>query len=283
MLLNVKTRIESIQLYLLSLIHEDDIIVGHSLENDLRALRLVHSNVVDTSIIFRGDNGRKYSLKHLSNVLLQKQIQLNSSSGHCSKEDAEACLILALRRAKLGSSFRLKEAANAQNVLEVFQRTKGGMVYDADGNFGSVETSFAERNNRSCVCIGPNDWLKGQSGHGSQHLLSCESILSSMAMAVPSWLASKKPSRAGLLWAKLVCEGSRGGFKDDLKKLDEIIDSLVTNVPNDIPILVRKAATNPKATCGWSDAQEEKWKRYISGCRNCEALWIGSIRQHSEK
>lgn len=284
MLQDVNKRIESIQLLLLSLIHEDDVIIGHSAENDLRALRIVHSNIVDTAVVFRGDNGRKYSLKHLSNVLLQRQIQRSGSSGHCSREDAEASLILALRRAKHGSSFRLKESARHQNVLDIFQKAKV--------NGSSGESSFAQRNERSSVCIGPNDWLTGRSvGNGSQHLLSCESILSSMAMAVPSWLASKKPSRAGVLWAKLMCEGSRDGFKSELKKHDEIIDSLVTNVSTDTPILVifqrnysktndltrqRKAATNPKATCAWSDCQEEEWKQYMSSCRNCEALWIGS-------
>mmetsp|Transcript_14325 Transcript_14325/g.24354 ORF Transcript_14325/g.24354 Transcript_14325/m.24354 type:complete len:747 (-) Transcript_14325:1206-3446(-) len=297
MLLDVKTRIESIQLLLLSLIHEEDVIIGHSAENDLRALRLVHNNIVDTSVVFRGDNGRKYSLKHLSNVLLQRQIQNGcGSSGHCSREDAEASLVLALRRAKHGSSFRLKESVKHQNVLDVFQKSKGG-DHTSDGN--SSESSFAERNERSSVCIGPNDWLTGRSvGNGSQHLLSCESILSSMAMAVPSWLASKKPSRAGMLWAKLICEGCREGFKNELKKQDEIIDSLVTNVSTDTPILVifqrnylkanaltlqRKAATNPKATCVWSACQEEEWKQYMSSCRNCEALWIGSSCQQQTK
>ena len=291
MLANVKTRIESIQLLLLTLIHEEDVIVAHSGENDLRALRIVHSNVVDTSVVFRADNGRKYSLKHLSNVLLQRQIQKSGSSGHCSQEDAEASLILALRRAKYGSSFRLKESARQQNVLDVFQKLKKGDT--CDGNSG--ESSFAERNERNSVCIGPNDWLTGRSGgNGSQHLLSCESIVSSMAMAVPSWLATKKPSRAGMLWAKLICEGGRDGFKNEVKKQDEIIDSLVTNVSTDTPILImfqrnyakanaltrqRKAAMNPKATCAWSDCQEEEWKQCMSSCRNCEALWIGSSFQ----
>eukprot|EP00984_Skeletonema_dohrnii_P009423 scaffold3613_cov117-Skeletonema_dohrnii-CCMP3373.AAC.1 len=117
-------------------------------------------------------------------------------------------------------------------------------------------------------------------------------------MAVPSWLASKKPSRAGMLWAKLICEGRREGFKNELKKQDEIIDSLVTKVSTDTPILVifqrnylkanaltrqRKAATNPKATCVWSACQEEEWKQYMSSCRNCEALWIGSSCQQQTK
>ena len=281
MLLNVNMRIEVIQLFLLSIIHEDDIIVAHSGENDLKALRLVHNNIVDTSVIFRGDNGRKYSLKHLSNVLLQKQIQ-SSSAGHCSKEDAEAALVLALRRARRGTSFRLKEAAKPINIIEVFQKANSG---------SGDETSFAERNDRSCVCIGPNEWLRGQSqSAGPQHLLCCESLNSSMSMAIPSWLASKKSSRAGLMWAKLVC-GS-GGLQHEMKKQDEIIDSLVTSVPRDTVFLIifqrnlnstialtrqRKAATNPKAACIWSDAQEEEWRQYMTCTRNCEALWIGNI------
>ncbi len=61
MIEDVATRIEEIQIKLLSLIHENDIIVGHSLENDLKALRLVHNRIVDTSVVFRGSNGRKYS------------------------------------------------------------------------------------------------------------------------------------------------------------------------------------------------------------------------------
>lgn len=60
MLIGVNTTIEDVQAHLLSLIQATDLIVGHSLENDLKALRIIHCNVVDTSVIFRGGNGRKY-------------------------------------------------------------------------------------------------------------------------------------------------------------------------------------------------------------------------------
>ncbi|KAL7516980.1 hypothetical protein ACHAWX_001948 [Stephanocyclus meneghinianus] len=60
MLEGINTRIENVQAHLLSIIEENDIIVGHSLENDLKALRLIHLNVVDTSVVFRGVSGRKY-------------------------------------------------------------------------------------------------------------------------------------------------------------------------------------------------------------------------------
>lgn len=62
MLIDVKTKIEDVQLHLLSLIQATDLVIGHSLENDLKALRIIHHNVVDTSVIFRGGSGRKYGL-----------------------------------------------------------------------------------------------------------------------------------------------------------------------------------------------------------------------------
>ena len=224
MLENVDIRIEQIQVRLLSMIDQNDIIVGHSLENDLRALRLVHKKIVDTSVIFRGINGRKFSLRHLSNVLLNKKIQQGcGSSGHCSTEDAEASLVLALRRARRGDTFRLKENTNRQNILSVFQKLNRESKRSNDAE------SFVERNDGPCVCIGPNnDWIVNyaQTADGAHHVLSCDSITDTMSMAVPSWLSSDKSSkRAGLLWAHLRCENKspddKAHWKAELKKIDE--------------------------------------------------------------
>ncbi|KAI9204046.1 uncharacterized protein BJ171DRAFT_475384 [Polychytrium aggregatum] len=89
-------------------IGKDTIIIGHGLENDLNALRallankhphqwppqLVHTKVVDTSVLFRHrDPQRKYSLRYLSDKLLGQVIQ-NGVGGHDSYEDARACLEL---------------------------------------------------------------------------------------------------------------------------------------------------------------------------------------------
>jgi hypothetical protein len=222
MLQDVETRIEDIQVRLLSMLDEQDILVGHSLENDLHALRLVHDKVIDTSVIFRGMNGRKFSLKHLSNVLLHKKIQAGSH-GHCSSEDAQAALVLALRRARHGDSFRLKESSKRQNIIGVFQKLTAYQRKDAN--------TFAERNDGACVCIGDNDWIKDyvQSAEGAHHVLSCDTILNTMSMAAPSWLSSSSSTkRAGLLWAKLRCEESangKGQWKSEEKKLDELVVS----------------------------------------------------------
>jgi len=291
MLTNVETRIEDIQLQLLGMIDSRDILIGHSLENDLRALRFVHCNIIDTSVIFRGSNGRKFSLKHLSNVLLQKKIQNGcGTSGHCSIEDAKAALILAVRRARRGESFRLKENSKRQNIISTFQKINR----EASDQSKEESECFAERNEGSCVCIGDNDWIQkyAQSAEGSHHVLGCESIMNSMSMAIPSWLSSEQPSkRAGFLWASLQCEDKRGEWKNEVKKLDEILEALVRRVPFHIPILIvcqrnhkkaltlkaqRKAAQNPKASSQWTTLQEEEYTKFVEQARSCEAIWIGT-------
>ncbi|KAL7554610.1 hypothetical protein ACHAWF_018104 [Thalassiosira exigua] len=288
MLEHVETRIEQVQIRCLSLIDENDIIIGHSLENDMRALRLIHSKIIDTSVVFRGTNGRKFSLRHLSNVLLQRKIQ-QGSLGHCSTEDAEAALVLALRRARRGNSFNLKGNPKRQNIISVFQtvnREAKGDCCDAN--------SFAERKESSCVCIGPNDWISKYANDGAQHVLSCDSIADSMAMAVPSWLSSDRASkRAGFLWANLRCGDPNRivHWENEAKRLDEILKATIDRVPYEIPILVvfqqnyekalaltqqRKAARNPKASSGWTSQQEEEWERYLEQSRVAEAVWIGT-------
>jgi DNA polymerase III epsilon subunit-like protein len=60
MLENVTMRIEQVQAAILSIICKEDILIGHSLENDLRAVRVFHENIIDTAVMFRSKNGRKH-------------------------------------------------------------------------------------------------------------------------------------------------------------------------------------------------------------------------------
>jgi len=46
------------------------ILIGHSLENDLHAMKIIHQNVIDTSILFARKNGSKMKLKTLAYQIL---------------------------------------------------------------------------------------------------------------------------------------------------------------------------------------------------------------------
>ncbi|XP_008981175.4 exonuclease GOR [Callithrix jacchus] len=86
-----------VQAFLLSLFSAQTILIGHSLESDLLALKLIHSTVVDTAVLFPHYLGFPYkrSLRNLTADYLGRVIQ-NRQDGHSSSEDANACLQLAM-------------------------------------------------------------------------------------------------------------------------------------------------------------------------------------------
>ncbi|XP_025204263.1 RNA exonuclease 1 homolog [Melanaphis sacchari] len=93
-------RLSDVQQDLLKIFDKDSILIGHSLESDLKALKMVHYNVVDTSIIYPHKYGPpyKWGLKLLAEQHLQRIIQ--SEEGHDSKEDALASLDLVWKKLK---------------------------------------------------------------------------------------------------------------------------------------------------------------------------------------
>lgn len=92
----VKT-LKEVQKDLLKFIFDDTILIGHSIENDLKALKLIHKTIIDTSISFPHYYGLPYrrSLKSLTKTILKRDIQ-QLETGHCSFEDSRACLELML-------------------------------------------------------------------------------------------------------------------------------------------------------------------------------------------
>ncbi|VEN34550.1 unnamed protein product [Callosobruchus maculatus] len=87
--------LREVQNDLMGFINANTILIGHGLENDLRALKIVHYFTVDTAHTFPHYNGLPYrrSLKNLTSTILKRDIQVN---GHNSYEDASACMELML-------------------------------------------------------------------------------------------------------------------------------------------------------------------------------------------
>ena len=130
-LAGVTTRLEDIQAKLAELIDYNTILIGHSLECDLRVLKvsprlsrhrsladpfiqLIHPWVIDTSVIYQHPRGPpfKASLKWLAQKWLKKDIQnavagQNSVGGHDSEEDARTCIDLLNLKMQKGQSSNL--------------------------------------------------------------------------------------------------------------------------------------------------------------------------------
>ena len=67
-------------------------LIGHALDNDLNATRIVHPSIVDTVLLFPHPRGLpvRFGLKALTKKHLDRDIQMGGDQGHDSKEDARA-------------------------------------------------------------------------------------------------------------------------------------------------------------------------------------------------
>ncbi|KAM6227868.1 RNA exonuclease 1 homolog [Spheniscus humboldti] len=98
---NTTKSLRDVQAILLNLFSANTILIGHSLENDLFALKLIHDTVVDTSIVFPHRLGlpHKRALRSLMADYLRR-IRQDDVGGHNSREDAIACMELILWKVK---------------------------------------------------------------------------------------------------------------------------------------------------------------------------------------
>ncbi|CAD6583139.1 MAG: RNA exonuclease 3 [Alectoria sarmentosa] len=67
-------------------------LIGHALDNDLNATRIIHPSIVDTILLFPHPRGLplRFGLKALMKRHLDRDVQMGGDQGHDSKEDARA-------------------------------------------------------------------------------------------------------------------------------------------------------------------------------------------------
>ncbi|XP_054912517.1 RNA exonuclease 5-like [Poeciliopsis prolifica] len=95
MLRPITTTLRDVQAKIRTLLPDNAVLVGHSLNNDLKALKLIHPHVIDTALLYRKEHGQKFKLKVLAEVVLKRRIQTEDQRGHNPTEDALAALDLA--------------------------------------------------------------------------------------------------------------------------------------------------------------------------------------------
>ena len=103
---NVTTTFEEVQSHLLALlsVSPTPVLLGHSLESDLKALKICHPRCIDTAVIFHHPRGRplKPGLAWLTKKWCGREIQNRGEGGHDPEEDARACLDLLRKKVDNG-------------------------------------------------------------------------------------------------------------------------------------------------------------------------------------
>ncbi|XP_078348045.1 uncharacterized protein LOC144633129 [Oculina patagonica] len=221
MLDDVTTTLADVQKRLVDILPADAILLGHSLEFDLRALKLHHSRVIDTSVIYGDNKGTlfKSSLRSLANKHLKRKIQ-NGANGHCSIEDAKACMELVQLKIKNGPSF-------------------GKTVLDKEG--------FFERTERIGKTASMLDYpgVVRKFGSGATHVIACTSDEEVVSRAV------KQMDSSDIVWTHLheaemffregqssPKEEQQRTFTDVLRSVDARIKQIHDAVPSQSLLLV---------------------------------------------
>ncbi|XP_066969452.1 uncharacterized protein Rexo5 isoform X6 [Macrobrachium rosenbergii] len=132
MLENVTTTIQDVQNDLRALLPPDAIFVGHSLNSDLKAMKIMHPYVIDTALAYNlsFNKRRPSSLQILTKLFLERKIQMNPE-GHDPTEDAIATLELVQLKLKKGYAFG--------NVIEGYRLQNGLNIHPQASLNGSPE------------------------------------------------------------------------------------------------------------------------------------------------
>ncbi|QSZ32872.1 hypothetical protein DSL72_002453 [Monilinia vaccinii-corymbosi] len=170
MLSPVTTTLQDIQKKLLEIFHPRTILIGHSLDSDLKALKLTHPYIIDTAVIYPHPRGPplKSSLKWLAQKYMGKEIQKgHGATGHDSTEDARTCLDLVKLKCEKGSDW----GANDSQGENLFKRlARAGVRYKSQG--GSSIPGIIDGKSSAAV-----DWgdLKRGPGAAATCSIGCNS------------------------------------------------------------------------------------------------------------
>ncbi|KAL1955888.1 hypothetical protein VTO42DRAFT_7961 [Malbranchea cinnamomea] len=120
----ITTTLSDIQKKLLSILHPRTILVGHSLNADLNALKMTHPFIVDTSVCYPHPRGfpLKSSLKWLAQKYLNREIQ-RGGMGHDSIEDARTALDLVKQKCEKGERWGTGDTSS-ESIFARLARTK---------------------------------------------------------------------------------------------------------------------------------------------------------------
>ncbi|KAK2659351.1 hypothetical protein Ddye_005884 [Dipteronia dyeriana] len=124
MLSGVTTSLNDVQEEFLKLVYKETVLVGHSLENDLLALKVSHDLVIDTAVLYKHPRGGSYktALRVLSKRFLSREIQ-QSGTGHDSIEDARATMELAMLKIRNGPDFGSPPSFMRRKLLTVLSES----------------------------------------------------------------------------------------------------------------------------------------------------------------
>ncbi|KAI0776562.1 hypothetical protein BD413DRAFT_644823 [Trametes elegans] len=171
------------------------VLLGHSLESDLHALKICHPRCIDTAVIFHHPRGQplKPGLAWLTKKWCRREIQNRGEGGHDPEEDARACLDLLKKKVDNGPGFG-EFKVDMESIFERIGRARAGTVRSAVIDHGNPAAWHGQKASTCIACKTDEEVLEGLLGAiDSHHFLFAR--FTALADA-RGWITSKATSDA---------------------------------------------------------------------------------------
>ncbi|KAK4273945.1 hypothetical protein QN277_017244 [Acacia crassicarpa] len=250
MLNGVTTNLKDIQDEFLKLVYQETILVGHSLENDLLALKISHDLVIDTAVLYKYRRGasHKTALRILAKKFLSREIQ-QSGNGHDSIEDARAAMELALLKIRQGPDFGSPPSFMRKKLSSIL--SESGKTSSLVDNISVVKRYASESSNAIPVASDDealaritkevkNDkinfvWTQFSELHSYLKKQAEDSeILNKRLAEMISLLTCKKNSAKG----KDIKLRATSELKEILSRMDSRIEALYKSLPSNAMLII---------------------------------------------
>ncbi|KAI0691614.1 hypothetical protein C8Q76DRAFT_255245 [Earliella scabrosa] len=157
---------DDVQAHILSVlsVSPTPILLGHSLESDLHALKICHPRCIDTALIFHHPRGRplKPGLAWLTKKWCGREIQNRGEGGHDPEEDARACLDLLKKKVDNGPGYG-EFKVDTESIFERMSRsrTRGLPVKSAVVDHGNPSAWHGQKATTCVACKTDAEVLDG--------------------------------------------------------------------------------------------------------------------------
>ncbi|EKM52741.1 uncharacterized protein PHACADRAFT_261348 [Phanerochaete carnosa HHB-10118-sp] len=172
---NVTTTFREVQSHVLALlsVSPTPVLLGHSLESDLKALKICHPRCIDTAVTYHHPRGRplKPGLAWLTKKWCGREIQNRGEGGHDPEEDARACLDLLKKKADNGPGFG-EFKVDFESIFERMSRARNGAVSSIVVDHGSPANWHGSKATTTIACKTDSEVLQGLLGAIPSHTFS---------------------------------------------------------------------------------------------------------------
>ncbi|PYH47991.1 RNA exonuclease [Aspergillus saccharolyticus JOP 1030-1] len=230
----VTTTIADIQQKLLTILTPRAILVGHSLNSDMNALKMTHPFIVDTTLIYPHPRGPplKCSLKWLTQKYMGKEIQ-KGQTGHDSIEDARAVLELVKQKCEKGERWGTGDNSNESIFKRLGRSIRPGKHITSATTATTTTTNTFEGRTGAVV-----DWGNPERGFGAQATVAIgcvddNDVVNGISAAVNGDATNPSIPGGGVdfTWARLRELESHRGFCNRLPDPNNANESTAVVIP----------------------------------------------------